>query len=253
MQGRFTSPDEFKGGPDELFDFEEDASDNPTFYADLENPQSLNKYQYGYNNPYRYTDEDGHCPICLGAVVAAAVFILSNPSTIGPTRPQTTSEKIADLAGIVPIPGSKVIGKAIVGAIFKGGGKTVVNQGVKQTVKQNISKAKQVIINKKNGDAFRDKVAAGAKKGHSNVQKEITVKTKSGVKTRVDVIGTRNGKPKLIEAKGSRDAPLTKAQKKAFPEIEKSGATVVGKGKPGYEGGTKIPPQKVKIVRPLEQ
>lgn len=45
MQGRFTSPDEFKGGPDELFDFEEDASTNPTFYADLTNPQSLNKYQ----------------------------------------------------------------------------------------------------------------------------------------------------------------------------------------------------------------
>ncbi|HMS08531.1 MAG TPA: RHS repeat-associated core domain-containing protein [Pyrinomonadaceae bacterium] len=63
VNGRFTSPDEFKGGPDELFDFEEDASDNPTFYADLENPQSLNKYQYTYNNPYKYNDPDGHCPI----------------------------------------------------------------------------------------------------------------------------------------------------------------------------------------------
>jgi RHS repeat-associated protein len=52
LQGRFTSPDEFKGGPDELFDFEDDASNNPTFYADLGNPQSLNKYQYTYNNPY---------------------------------------------------------------------------------------------------------------------------------------------------------------------------------------------------------
>ena len=62
MTGRFTSPDEFKGGPDELFDFEEDASSNPTFYADLTNPQSLNKYQYTYNNPYKYTDADGHCP-----------------------------------------------------------------------------------------------------------------------------------------------------------------------------------------------
>ncbi len=72
MQGRFTSPDEFKGGPDELFDFEEDASDNPTFYADLTNPQSLNKYQYTYNNPYKYTDPTGHCvgvfaPICTPA------------------------------------------------------------------------------------------------------------------------------------------------------------------------------------------
>ena len=61
-QGRFTSPDEFKGGPDELFDFEDHASDNPTFYADLENPQSLNKYQYVYNNPYKYSDPTGHCP-----------------------------------------------------------------------------------------------------------------------------------------------------------------------------------------------
>ncbi len=30
-QGRFTSPDEFSGGPDELYEFEESASDNPTF------------------------------------------------------------------------------------------------------------------------------------------------------------------------------------------------------------------------------
>lgn len=73
--GRFTSPDEFKGGPDELFDFEEDASSNPTFYADLRNPQSLNKYQYGYNNPYKFNDPSGHCPslnpvICIGQSIA---------------------------------------------------------------------------------------------------------------------------------------------------------------------------------------
>jgi RHS repeat-associated protein len=59
-QGRFTSPDEFTGGPDELYYFAEDASNNPTFYADLTNPQSLNKYQYTYNNPLRYVDLDGH-------------------------------------------------------------------------------------------------------------------------------------------------------------------------------------------------
>jgi RHS repeat-associated protein len=62
VQGRFTSPDEFTGGPDELYAFVDDAADNPTFYADPANPQTLNKYQYAYNNPLRYVDADGHDP-----------------------------------------------------------------------------------------------------------------------------------------------------------------------------------------------
>jgi RHS repeat-associated protein len=72
MQGRFTSPDEFKGGPDELFDFESTASNNPTFYADLGNPQSLNKYQYAYGNPCKYRDPSGHAPEgCWQKIVGA--------------------------------------------------------------------------------------------------------------------------------------------------------------------------------------
>src|SRR5262245_59325436 len=59
VYGRFTSPDEFTGGPDELYDFADVASDNPTFYADLIDPQSLNKYQYCYNNPLTTLDTYG--------------------------------------------------------------------------------------------------------------------------------------------------------------------------------------------------
>ncbi|MGH9930916.1 MAG: RHS repeat-associated core domain-containing protein, partial [Pyrinomonadaceae bacterium] len=89
-QGRFTSPDEFTGGPDELYDFAEDASENPTFYADLTNPQSLNKYQYTYNNPINLTDDDGHCPICVAAAAGAVVLILTSPDTThAPTGNET--------------------------------------------------------------------------------------------------------------------------------------------------------------------
>lgn len=59
-QGRFTSPDEFTGGPVESFAVA--ASTNPTIYSDPTRPQSLNKYQYCYNNPLRYIDSNGHEP-----------------------------------------------------------------------------------------------------------------------------------------------------------------------------------------------
>lgn len=57
-QGRFISPDEFPGGAVAVFSAT--ASSNPTFYADLTNPQTLNKYQYCLNNPLRYLDPYGH-------------------------------------------------------------------------------------------------------------------------------------------------------------------------------------------------
>ncbi len=62
-QGRFISPDEFSGGPDELYVSGGGNSARQALpYADATLPQLLNKYQYCLNNPLRYTDEDGHKP-----------------------------------------------------------------------------------------------------------------------------------------------------------------------------------------------
>ena len=69
-QARFTSPDEFTGGPQELFDFSAVAEENPTFYADLTQPQSLNKYQYCLNSPLSYLDPDGHQQALTNRIMA---------------------------------------------------------------------------------------------------------------------------------------------------------------------------------------
>jgi RHS repeat-associated protein len=49
-QGRFTSPDW-------------SAAPQPVPYADFEDPQTLNLYAYGRNNPLRNRDLDGHCTV----------------------------------------------------------------------------------------------------------------------------------------------------------------------------------------------
>ncbi len=60
-QGRFTSPDEFRGGPRELYVLGSGDEEKQALpYAEITNPQSLNKYTYCYNNPLQFVDPDGH-------------------------------------------------------------------------------------------------------------------------------------------------------------------------------------------------
>jgi len=62
-QGRFTSPDEFTGGPQEIGILGSGHPEKQALkYAEVTNPQSLNKYQYCYNDPLRYVDPDGQEP-----------------------------------------------------------------------------------------------------------------------------------------------------------------------------------------------
>jgi RHS repeat-associated protein len=69
-QGRFTSPDEFPGGIVDPFTGQEISQPGPLPYADITDPQTLNKYAYVRNNPLRYTDPDGHCTDVLTCGIA---------------------------------------------------------------------------------------------------------------------------------------------------------------------------------------
>jgi hypothetical protein len=89
------------------------------------------------------------------------------------------------------------------------------------------------------------------KQGEKDISEQISIKARNGVTTKMDfAIKTEEGAVKLREVNGSETAPLTGNQKLAHPSIEQNGGVVVGKGKPGFPGGTQIPPTKVEIVRP---
>ena len=90
--GRFTSPDEFKGGIVDPFTGQDIETNTALPYADITDPQTLNKYSYVRNYPLRYTDPNGHCieDLCIGegalvyagytALAGATAAYLASPS-----------------------------------------------------------------------------------------------------------------------------------------------------------------------------
>ena len=114
------------------------------------------------------------------------------------------------------------------------------------------SKADVLANNRIQGAAFEKQEFAKFSANTTDAVEQVTIKTTSGVKTRVDAIGLdSNGKVVINEFKSSATATLTDNQKIAFPEIFSNGGTVVGNGKGIFTEGYQIPAgTEVKIVRP---
>jgi hypothetical protein len=157
--------------------------------------------------------------------------------------------KAVDATGVIVKNVSKEATEKVVKEATEKGTK-VVSEGTSGALKGG-SKADVLKQNKLNGDAFEKSLSKELKKKQNDVVSQITIKTDSGVKTRVDFVGKdkATGNINLTEAKSSSTAPLTKNQKNAYPEIEKNGGIIVGKGKEPYTGGTQIPPTKVDVRR----
>jgi len=114
-QGRFTSPDEFVGGPVDAFSANDPLPPGPLPYAEITNPQSLNKYTYTWNNPLRYTDPDGHFVDTIADAVSVGYGLASVVASAitGSDQLKTDVKALAaDVAGLV-IPGVTGLGNAV--------------------------------------------------------------------------------------------------------------------------------------------
>ena len=222
-------------------------------YSSLENPQSLNLYGYVLNNPLSQVDADGHWPSCdwchraneaFKGVVRTAIKGLLDPFIASGNAIRSGDQNAATTQAL-----GMVVGAATPVPEF--GGSTEVSAEATGLVETEAAPMTQLQINSANGAAWEDAVGASLKQGDPNTAAQVTLKTESGVRTRMDFVSKdASGNVALTEAKSSATAPLTPNQAAAHPEIARTGATVVGRGKPGYPGGTQIPPTNVQVVRP---
>ncbi|EJR49029.1 WXG100 family type VII secretion target [Bacillus cereus VD107] len=153
-------------------------------------------------------------------------------------------------AGVMVFAGLTPVGKGI--KVVKGAKKVsnTIDAAAKLEKQRKTLKANSLA-----GKEYETKMFESIKqqKPKSEMNEQITVQTKSGIRTRIDIGGKdANGKIDLVELKSSPTAPLTKNQKKAFPEIAESGAIVKSRNKPPFEHLEEIPPTKINVIRKEE-
>jgi RHS repeat-associated protein len=227
----------------------------PVPYANLTNPQTLNLYSMVADDPESFADLDGHC--CWDWIKQQAksfeVGVAKELHNEALAQPLSATLKevngLSDIAGNSPPPETANNASEALGMVT-----TVVAPLALGAFGGEEDPVSNIRVNAEKGASFEQSVVEATKATDTNVQQQVTLKTDSGVKTKMDVVSTKpSGGVRLQEAKSSGRARLTTNQAAAHPEIEKSGATVVGQGKPGYPGGTRIPPTKVEVVRPTQE
>lgn len=91
-------------------------------------------------------------------------------------------------------------------------------------------------------------------KSAAQVTMDVDVPGMGSVRIRMDHVGeTRSGRMVMFESKASKTAPLTNNQKLAFPQIAISGAWIAGKKSEQLGNVKRVPPGRVRVLRPREK
>jgi RHS repeat-associated protein len=232
--GRFSSPDEWTGGIVDPFTGKQISQPGPLPYADITDPQTINKYAYVRNNPLRYTDPDGHV-IDYALDAAGIAFdikeLIENPS-IGSVA-QLTVDVVLAATPFVPTIGAVKLGGKALDITVDAARTTEAATDVKRAVPNPYGKL--------GGPAHQAKVDEVARKIEGKgleATREARIKTPGGEKSAryADVVGkdpggrlreihqvgkqTKKGEPVARERRAIQDIQRACRKKVCFDPIE---------------------------------
>jgi len=213
----------------------------------LKNPQALNSYAYANDNPLINIDADGNISLNFADYAnSRPEFTQGQINVMGYQNLPYYYRQSGDPSGTTRINEQKF---QALGSLAFNLALLVGDGGLAPEVGE--AAGGTLTANKLRGAAFEQSVFNEMQQSQPTMVQQITIKTQSGVKTRLDIAGYNlDGSLCLVECKSSATAPLTKNQSVAFPEIQRNGGVVAGQGKAGFPGGMEIPPTAVRIVRP---
>ena len=196
------------------------------------NPDNLNPYGYGYNNPVSFDDPDGRCPIC--PFIPLVVMLLASEPAMAPTHDRAgdgkkmgdaKAAKVEWMTNAIPIGGAT---NGTTGTILRATVKSEVKSKVKEQVKKTVEKT----TNTRNPDGAKGKPDHQAKvkelekkAAKENPGKDVVTEKKikvegSNRRPDVQVVDPKTGKTtKIYEAERKPNSARNKAREAEYKKL----------------------------------
>ncbi|MFN4161186.1 MAG: RHS repeat-associated core domain-containing protein [Stenotrophomonas sp.] len=171
--------------------------------------QHFNRYAYAYNNPYRFTDPDGRCPMCAGFVIGAGIDIAVQVAS-NMAQGQDFGDAVSNING------TQVLISGALGSVGQLGGSTAartvvsgLSNGAKGRLGEGVARV---------GIALRGEKVLASQTAAGKVGELGQLGARAAKAVPDFVVRGRDGAVKVVEAKFNT-AGLTGAQRALRSEI----------------------------------